>query len=56
VTSCLDWSDPAHWNGGRREPCRLCGEVTFLLDDLGRPSHKVCAERAPIEMVEAGRG
>lgn len=41
----LDWRSSAHWNGGRLEKCRMCGELTFLLDDLGRPCHKVCAEQ-----------
>ena len=41
----LDWHDPAHWNGGRRERCRVCGQQTFLLDEDGQPCHKHCAER-----------
>lgn len=40
----LDWSDAAHWNGGRRDPCHLCGMPAFLLDDAGRPAHKTCVE------------
>jgi hypothetical protein len=42
----LDWDHPDHWNRGRREPCRLCGKPSFLLDDAGRPCHKTCIEQA----------
>ena len=45
MTETLDWRAGAHWNAGRREPCIHCGLKTFLLDELGRPSHKACAER-----------
>jgi hypothetical protein len=39
----LDWSDPAHMLP-YRQPCQLCGNLTYLADEEGRPSHKVCAE------------
>jgi hypothetical protein len=55
VTTVLDWRDAAHWNGGQQVPCHLCGGLTFLLDDLGWPCHKACAER-PASETEAGRG
>lgn len=41
-----DWSHPNHLNYGHRQPCRLCGNPSFLLDDLARPAHKVCVEDA----------
>ncbi|WP_214327923.1 hypothetical protein [Nonomuraea sediminis] len=43
----LDWSGEdgiSHWGGGQRRPCRVCGNPAFLVDDDGRPCHKVCAE------------
>lgn len=48
----LDWTDPSHWNGGRREPCRLCGHPAFLLDDAGDPAHKLCVEAALDALTE----
>ncbi|MGK5555853.1 hypothetical protein ACSNOI_29970 [Actinomadura kijaniata] len=42
----LDWDDRAHWGGGRRLPCHLCGRLAFLRDEQGRPCHKTCAETA----------
>lgn len=42
----LNWSDRAHWNGGRTAPCHLCSRPAFLVDDAGRPAHKTCTERA----------
>jgi hypothetical protein len=42
----LNWSHPDHWNRGRRQPCRICGKPSFLLDDAGRPTHKRCIEEA----------
>jgi hypothetical protein len=53
VTVCLDWSGRdgvRHYGDGRPRPCRSCGRWSLLLDDAGRPQHKVCAE------AEAGRG
>jgi hypothetical protein len=41
-----DWSDAAHWNRGRQTACIHCGRPTMLLDDAGRPAHKVCGEAA----------
>lgn len=43
----LNWrNEPGHWGGGRRRPCRFCGRLSFLLDDDGKPVHKVCLEQA----------
>ena len=42
----LDWDEPIHWNGGRRNPCTHCGRPTFLLDAARRPAHKACAQAA----------
>ncbi|GIM91314.1 competence protein CoiA family protein [Paractinoplanes toevensis] len=39
----LDWSNPAHVLPYQK-PCRLCGSLTLLADERGRPYHKVCAE------------
>jgi hypothetical protein len=40
----FDWS---HGHTGKAEaPCRHCHEPTFLRDDDGNASHKVCAEAA----------
>jgi hypothetical protein len=38
----LDWRQD-HW-GGRRAHCYLCGQPAMLIDDDGRPAHKVCVE------------
>jgi hypothetical protein len=40
------WSHTTHWNRGRHQPCRLCGNPSFLLGDIARPAHKVCVEDA----------
>ena len=42
-TLALSWG-PEHWGGGRERPCRSCGGPALLVDDRGRPQHKVCAE------------
>jgi hypothetical protein len=42
----LDWSHPDYWNQGRRQPCRICGKPSYLLDDAHRPCHKRCIEEA----------
>ena len=41
----LDWSNPDHWNYGRRQPCRICDRPSFLRD-AKRPCHKKCVEDA----------
>ena len=41
-----DWSNGSHWNRGRQAACIHCERLTMLLDDAGRPAHKVCAEAA----------
>ena len=56
-----DWSDAAHWNRGRQTSCIHCGRPTMLLDDAGRPAHKVCGEAALAALLgqptrEAGSG
>jgi hypothetical protein len=45
----LDWRNN-HWGGGRQ--CIHCGLPALLIDDAGRPAHKVCAEQA-VEAVLA---
>jgi hypothetical protein len=43
----LDWSGRdgvRHWGGGQARSCRSCHQPAFLVDDGGRPQHKVCAE------------
>ncbi|MEV0146321.1 MULTISPECIES: hypothetical protein [unclassified Nonomuraea] len=42
----LDWTGRGHWRGGRPSPCRLCHRPCLLVDDDGRPVHKVCLEQA----------
>ncbi len=42
----VDWSNDSHWNRRGARPCVHCTTNTQLLDDRGRPAHKVCAERA----------
>jgi hypothetical protein len=42
----LDWNDGQHWNGGKQAPCIHCTRPALLLDDAGRPSHKMCTEAA----------
>lgn len=39
----LDWRDRSHWSH-LDMPCRHCGGLTRLRDEVGRPSHKTCAE------------
>ena len=45
VVVVLDWRDSRHLGPARPRPCWVCGRPTRLLDDRGRPSHKVCAEQ-----------
>ena len=40
----LDWRDQRHWNPAGPDECVLCGRLTPLLSEHGRPSHKTCAE------------
>ncbi|MET9197113.1 hypothetical protein ABZX60_27905 [Streptomyces olivaceus] len=40
---CLDWSSRSHWSNTTM-PCQYCGHPSNMLDDLRRPTHKVCAE------------
>ena len=42
--AALDWRDGAHWSH-TSAPCTYCGRLTNLRDDLGRASHKTCAEQ-----------
>jgi len=42
----IDWGDSNHWNNGKQSRCTYCRQQTLLLDDSGKPSHKVCAEEA----------
>jgi hypothetical protein len=37
----LDWNDGQHWSG-KQTACVHCGKHSLLLDDTGRPAHKVC--------------
>jgi len=48
----LDWDDPIHWNGGRRQPCIHCGRLALLLDAARRPAHKVCAQAALAALIK----
>ena len=48
----LDWLDATHWNGGRRAACIHCHRPALLLDDAGRPAHKVCVEAAVAQLGE----
>lgn len=43
-TPVVDWRDRSHWLA---EPqlCRYCKKATSLVDDDGRPTHKVCYEK-----------
>lgn len=41
----FNWRDRKHW-GGKLRPCKHCGRATPLRDYDGKPSHKVCAEKA----------
>lgn len=43
TTASFDWSDPSHGLDEPR-PCLYCRKPAHLVDDHGRPSHKVCAE------------
>jgi hypothetical protein len=49
----LDWRDSVHWGGDRPGRCRGCGNPTHLLDDSGRPAHKVCVENATHNALKA---
>jgi len=42
----LDWSAGSHWGDDKMRPCIHCNRTALLVDDLGRPSHKGCAEAA----------
>lgn len=40
----LDWRTGDHYRAGRGRTCRSCFGPTVLVDDHGRPCHKLCAE------------
>ncbi|MET9556106.1 hypothetical protein [Streptomyces sp. NPDC006645] len=41
---CLDWSSRDHWSETPM-PCQHCGRPSNMLDDRGKPTHEVCAEK-----------
>ncbi|MGW0608706.1 hypothetical protein [Streptomyces sp. NPDC002640] len=41
----VDWQSSSHWLP-EPQPCRHCRKPAHLIDDYGRPSHKVCHEAA----------
>lgn len=43
----LNWSTHAVAGPGYAKPCRICGRWALLVDEQGRPCHKVCAEQEP---------
>ena len=45
MSVALDWSGGEHWTPARR-PCTWCAAPTNLVDNGGRPAHKVCTEHA----------
>jgi hypothetical protein len=46
----VDWN--THWNNRRQAPCTHCRKPALLLDDAGRPAHKICAETALAQLLE----
>jgi hypothetical protein len=58
-TASLNWDGKdgvRHYGGGQLRPCRSCGRPALLVDDLGRPQHKVCAEYELERSLESGAG
>jgi hypothetical protein len=47
----LDWNDGTHWNSGKQSACIHCSQPGLLLDDVGRPAHKVCAQSALAALI-----
>jgi hypothetical protein len=47
----LDWSAHAVAGPGYAKRCRICDRWALLVDELGRPCHKVCAELEQIEVI-----
>ena len=47
----LDWNSGQHWNGGKQAACAHCSQSSLLLDDIGRPAHKICAEAALAALI-----
>jgi hypothetical protein len=47
----LDWSHPNRWNRGKQLACIHCSQPALLLDDVGRPAHKVCAQSALAALI-----
>jgi hypothetical protein len=50
----IDWS--SHRTSSRTSPCIHCGLPPLLLDDAGRPAHKVCAETALAQLLQTDQG
>lgn len=46
---------PGHWSAIAK-PCRHCGALTNLRDELDRPAHKVCAEEVAERCGKCGTG
>jgi hypothetical protein len=45
----INWG-PLNWNR-RQVPCIHCNRPGLLLDDAGRPAHKICAETALAKLL-----
>jgi hypothetical protein len=56
VDHIINWNNSAHWNRGRQQPCIHCRKPARLLDDIGRPAHKVCAETALGQLLQTDQG
>jgi hypothetical protein len=50
----IDWS--THRTSSKPAPCTHCKRPALLLDDAGRPAHKVCAETALTQLLQTNRG
>jgi hypothetical protein len=50
----IDWS--THRTSGQPAPCIHCTRPALLLDDAGRPAHKVCAEAALAQLLQTDQG
>jgi hypothetical protein len=48
----IDWSDSYHYGHGKQLPCIHCKRPSYLLDDAGRPAHKICAETALAKLLK----
>jgi hypothetical protein len=47
---------PTDWNSGKQVACLHWAKLALMLDDAGRPAHKVCVETALAQLLQTDWG